>query len=167
MKDRYNVDEAIKKATREAIREYGKEQKEEQRVRVLHNTKLLLKHYNSLKKHSERAVFNVNDVEDVEEYPGDDRAYVLSIRRSKLRTIIMVSHIEMALEELKEKKIREDNYDQYKALKLYYIDKMGYEEIQEKLSCGKNSPPRWINIAMKDLSILLFGLDGLILDEMV
>ena len=139
--------------------------KEEQKKKVLHNTKLLMKNYNSLKLHADKAIYSVNDVEDLQEYDDQDKAYILSIRRSRTRTIIMVAHIEMALEELKNKKVKKGCYEQYKALELYYIDKVSYEEIQEELNCSKNTPSRWINSAIKDLSILLFGVDSIKLED--
>lgn len=160
-----NTEEVMRKLIKEAIKEYDKEQKEEQKKKVLHNTKLLMKNYNSLKLHADKAIYSVNDVEDLQEYDDQDKAYILSIRRSRTRTIIMVAHIEMALEELKNKKVKEGCYEQYKALELYYIDKVSYEEIQEELNCSKNTPSRWINSAIKDLSILLFGVDSIKLED--
>ncbi|UUR85974.1 hypothetical protein [Clostridium perfringens] len=34
------------------------------------------------------------------------------------------------------------------------------EPIREELNCGQNTPLRWINSSIKELSVLLFGLDG-------
>lgn len=162
-----NIDETINRAVKAAIKEYDREQKEGNKNRVLHNTKLLMKHYNSLKLHADNAVYRVEDLKEMDEYADEDRVYIASIMRSRLRTMIMVSHIEMALEELRDKKIKEGRYEQYRALELYYIEKHSCEEIEEDLNCGKNTPARWINSSMRDLSILLFGIDGLKLDDMV
>lgn len=160
-----NIEDTISKAVKIAIKEYSKEQKEEQKQKVLHNTKLLMKHYNSLKLHADNAVYKADDLMDIE-YSDEDRVYISSIMRSRLRTMVMVAHIEMALKELKEKKKKEGNFEQYRALELYYIDGHSYEELQGDLNCGKNTPPRWVSIAIKDLSILLFGIDGLKLDSL-
>lgn len=162
------IDNTIQKAVKEAIKEYKKIEKEEQKQRVLHNTKLLMKHYNSLKAHSINAIYKLEDIEeDIEEYDNDDKAYILSIRRSRIRTLIMVSHIDMALEELKKKKLEDGTYEQYRALHMFYIEKMTYEDIQVELNCSKNTPLRWINAAVKDLSILIFGIDGLKINDVV
>ncbi len=156
------LSKTIQDVVKMTINEYEKNRREEEKKRVLHNTKLLLKHYNSLKAHAMKSVYKIEDIEkDIEEIDGDDKAYILSIRRSKLRTLIMVSHIDAALKELKDKKLREGTYEQYRALTMFYIDCKTYEEIQGELNCGKNSPLRWINSAVRDLSILLFGVDGL------
>lgn len=170
-----NIDnEIIKKAVNIALKEFKKSEKEEQKQRVLHNTKLLMKHYPSLKAHADNAIYSVDKLQEQreEEYlehreDEDDKAYILSIRRSRVRTLIMVSHIDQAMKELKEKKKRDNTFEQYRALEMYYIEKMSYEEIQEELNCSKNTPSRWINSAIQDLSILLFGLDGLKINDVV
>lgn len=153
--DKVIIEEAIKRA----IKEFDKEKREEKKKTVLHNTKLLMKNFNSLKAHSDKAKYNLKDFE-LEEEDDDDRAYIMSIRRSKLRTMIMVSHIEMAMGELKAKKIREGAFEQYRALEMYYVEERTYDEIREELNCGQNTPLRWINSSIKELSVLLFGLDG-------
>lgn len=156
-----NIDnEMIKKAVNLALREYKKGEREEQKQRILHDTKLLMKYYNSLKLHAENAIYN-SDMLEVDEDDERDRIYILSIRRTKLRTLAIVAHIEMAMEELKKKKLEDGAYEQYRAFVMYYIDKKCYDEIQKELNCSKNTPARWINTSIKDLSILLFGIDGL------
>ena len=54
MNDMENTDEIIRLVAKEAIKEFDKEQKEKKKKKVFHNTKLLLKHYNSLKTHVRR-----------------------------------------------------------------------------------------------------------------
>ena len=76
----------------------------------------------------------------------------------------MVSHIEMAMSELKENKIRSGSFEQYRALEMFYIEKKSYGEIRDKLNCGQNTPSRWINECVDELSVLLFGFDGLKMD---
>lgn len=168
MKERYNVDEAIKKATKEAIREYDKEKKQEQKRNVFHNTKLLLKHYNDLKTHVNNAIDDVNSIEcDLGEF-GDitdrDELYISSIRRSKSKTLIMIAHIEMAMEQLRKKQYRLCSSEKYKALEKYYFYEKTYEQIAEELNCGVITVRRWVNEMINELSILLFGIDGLKLD---
>lgn len=166
-------EEVIQKAVNKAIREFDEKQKKEQKHKVLHNTKLLMRHYNSLKLHADNAIYSIDKLKEQkdngclgEKEIEDDKAYILSIRRSRVRTLIMVSHIEQAMEELKEKKKKEGSFEQYKALKMYYIDKMSYEEIQEEFNCSKNTPARWVTSAIQDLSILIFGVDGLKINDM-
>lgn len=163
----FNVDEAIKKATKEAIREYDKEKKLEQKKKVFHNTKLLLKHYNDLKTHVDKAIYDINSLEwDLEEI-GElerDELYILSIRRSKSKTLIMIAHIDMAMEQLKKKQYHLCTIEKYQALESYYFNEETYENIAEKLNCGVITVRRWVNEMINELSILLFGIDGLKLD---
>lgn len=163
-----DIEATIQEAVKIAIREYDKEKKIENKRNVLHNTKLLMKHYTNLKSYSEKAIYKIEDIKELEELKDEsDKIYITSIMRSRIRTVIMVSHIETALDQLKEKKKLEGKYEQYRALELFYIKKKKYEEIEEVFGCSKNTPGRWINEAIKDLSTFLFGLDALKIEGMV
>ena len=160
----YNIDEVIKKATKEAIKEYDKEKREEEKKKVFHNTRLLLKHYNDLKTHVENAIDDVerleSDLLDINELDRDE-LYILSIKKSKSKTMIMIAHIDMALEQLEKKQYKLCSTEKYKALIMFFLEEKTYEEIAEQLNCGVNTPRRWVNEMISELSILLFGIDGL------
>lgn len=167
MKSQVNIDDTIKKAAKEAIKEYDKERKQEQKKKVFHNTKLLLKHYNDLKQHVENAIDDVKRLEGDLEGLGDlekDELYILSIKRSKSKTLIMIAHIDMAMEVLRQKQIKLCALEKYETLRMFYIDEVSYEEIVKHFNCGVNTPRRWINDMINELSILLFGIDGLKID---
>lgn len=162
-----DIDEAIKKATKEAIKEYDKEKKQEKKKKVFHNTKLLLSHYNDLKMHVNKAIDGLNQLEtDLMELDDLDRdeLYILSIRRSKSKTLIMIAHIEMAMEQLKLKQRTLCSIEKYQALDKYYIQGLTYEKIAEDLNCGVITVRRWVNEMINELGILLFGIDGLRFD---
>lgn len=167
MKEVNFIDETIKKATREAIKEYDKEKKQEQKKKVFHNTKLLLKHYNDLKIHTMQAISEINNVDGINfetEELDRDELYILSIRRSKTKTMIMVAHIDMAMQQLKKKQYSMCTVEKYLALSKYYIEEKTYEVIAEELNCGVITVRRWVNEMVNELSILLFGIEGLKLD---
>lgn len=159
-----NIKEVINIATKQAIKEYDKEKSKEQKKKVFHNTRLLLSHYNDLKNHVKNAIDDVNKLEsgliDTEELDRD-QLYILSIKKSKTKTLIMIAHIDCALETLGKKQYKVCTPEKFQALKMFYLDEFTYEEIQEKLCCGKNTPRRWINEMINELGILLFGIDGL------
>ncbi|WP_294124674.1 hypothetical protein [uncultured Clostridium sp.] len=158
-----STEELIKIAAKEAIKEFNKEQEEKNKKRVFHNTKLLLRHYNSLKIHVEEAVDRLNQLEtDLIEINDldKDELYILSIRRSKSKTLIMIAHIDMALQQLKNMQINKGSLEKYNALKKYYIDEKSYEEIAEELKCGVITPRRWIKEMIEELSVILFGIDS-------
>lgn len=162
-----NIDETIKKAAKEAIKEFDKEKKEENRKKVFHNTRLLLRHYNDLVSHVNNAIDDVNkleqDLEDMEELDRDE-LYILSIKKSKSKTLIMIAHIDMALELLKKKQYKLCSPEKYRALELFYLKEKTYEDVAGKLNCGVVTARRWINEMINELSIYLFGIEGLKLD---
>lgn len=162
-----NVDETINKAVKQAIKEYDKEKLQEQKKKVFHNTRLLLKHYNDLKSHVENAIDDVkrleNDLEDLGDLDRDE-LYILSIKKSKSKTLIMIAHIDMSMEILKQKQYKLCSSEKYEALRNYFIEEKTYEEIAELLNCGVVTARRWVNEMINELSIYLFGIDGLKLD---
>lgn len=167
MSSKLNTEETINKAVKQAIKEFDKEKRQEQKKKVFHNTKLLLKHYNDLRQHVENAIDDVRRLEtDLEELGGleKDELYILSIKRSKSKTLIMIAHIDMAMEVLRQKQIKLCSLEKYETLRMFYIDEVSYEEIVKHFNCGVNTPRRWINDMINELSILLFGIDGLKLD---
>lgn len=77
-----------KESIKEIVRELRKEEKENKKREVFHNTKLLLKHYNDLKSHIANSI---SDIEDVKSDYDDllcldiEDLYILSIKRSKAK----------------------------------------------------------------------------------
>lgn len=167
MKEKVNIDQTINKAVREAIREYDKEKRIEQKKKVFHNTKLLLKHYSDLKSHVDNAIDDVNGLEgnllDIGELETDE-LYVHSIKKSKCRTLAMIAHIDMSMEQLKKKQYKLCSIEKYQALIKYFFEEKTYEKIAEELNCGVATVRRWVNEMINELSVLLFGVDGLKLD---
>ncbi|HBE9026870.1 TPA: hypothetical protein KM847_003610, partial [Clostridioides difficile] len=98
--------------------------------------------------------------EDLSDFE-DEELYILSIKKSKTRTIIMIAHIDSALKTLKLRQERLQSYEKYRALELYYFDEKTYEEIAEILNCGVVTSRRWVNEMITELGIYLFGVDGL------
>ena len=42
---------------------------------------------------------------------------------------------------------------------MYFMEGVGYEQIAEELETGESTPRRWIKGILKELSVLLWGLD--------
>ena len=163
-----NIDEVICKATKEAIKEFNKERIEKDKKKVFHNTKLLLKHYNDLKEHVNNAIDDANKLEqdliDIDELERDE-LYILSIKRSKSKTLIMIAHIDMAMELLKKKQYKLCSIEKYLALEKYYLYEKTFEEVAEELNCGVITARRWVNEMVNELGIFLFGVDGIKLNS--
>lgn len=142
---------------KEAIKEFKEEEKEKQKDRRLHNTRLLMRNYNSLKEHIDK----VNGDLDIEVDNVDDEVWITSITRTKLRTMKMMAYIDSALDIIDKRFKNNCEEYKYKAFELYYMDKKSNEEIQELLGCGKNSPKIWSDLVTSELSLLLWGIEAL------
>jgi hypothetical protein len=180
MEQNISVDEAVKIGVREGIK-YIKEQeyyKTKKRYdRRLRNTRLLLKHYRGFKVHnritdsSTNAIYQDNaiDVLDDIESINDEEQYIQALSRTRKRTLIIVGHINKAMNYYEsicksEGKVKERKYD---IIKYVYIDPTKddisptYEETAEHFKLNVRTVGRDIRNAIEDLSILFFGIDGI------
>ncbi|MBW9158887.1 hypothetical protein [Clostridium tagluense] len=163
-----NYDEVIKKAVTEAIKAYDIKKREDANNKVVHNTKLLLKNYNCLSMHYKKAVDNLDYIEldeddnsSCESIESNDRLFIISIRRSKFRTMIMVTHIKTALKALKDDCIRKNELNKYEVLEKHYLQDVPFNVIASELYCSEMTARRWKNEMVKDLGVYLFGIDAL------
>ncbi|MDB1923377.1 hypothetical protein ABHA37_08115 [Clostridium tertium] len=167
-KEKINIDETISKAVKVAIKEYDKEKKIESKKNVFHNTKLLMKHYNDLKSHVDNAISDVTQLEEdkleLGEMYEEDELYIASIKKSKAKSLIMIAHIDTAMETLYNQHKRKGTLEKYLALESYFVQEKTYEEIAENLNCGVNTPRRWINELLNELGVYLFGVECIKLD---
>lgn len=158
-----DINEIINKATKNAIKEYDKEKRMEQKDKRLHNTKLLMKNYTKLKAHVDSIsdkISNLNtDIEGIEDL--SDKAWIMSITRTKLRTMKMMACVDSALGIIKEDMIKNCIEYKYRAFELYFMEEKTHEEITEILRCGKNQPKIWSDLVLDKLSILLWGIEAL------
>lgn len=131
-----------------------------------HNTELLLRHYNSLKAHYDNAIDNLQQVQDIVdfEYTDEDELYIKSIRRSKSRTLIMIAHINAAVEELEERLVVEGQPEKFMVIREVYFEGKTFAKMAEKLNCSEMTVRRWKNEMIEEISLLLFGIEGLKLD---
>lgn len=147
----------IKELAKEVIKELAKQQKDKR----LHNTRLLMKNYNTLKNHLENVNEDIKEFELEVEMDSKDNIWIMSIARSKMRTAKMIGYLESAMYITKDKFNKNYESEKYRAFELYYIDKKTNEEIQEELNCGKNSPKKWSDLIIEELNVLLWGIDAL------
>lgn len=173
-------EEAIKIGIREGIRyikdqEYNKTTKRYDRR--LRNTRLLLKNYRGLEAHNRIANKSINQVDqenaidlldDIESI-DDEEQYVQAISRTKIRTLIIIKHINKVLRYYENicNSERSSNLRKYRIIETLFISKVEndiaptYEEIAAQLNISAKTVARDVQDAIKDLSILLFGVDGI------
>lgn len=153
----------IKNIAKEVITEMREQEKEKRKKKVFQNTKVLMKNYNKFKDH-------INNVSDSIEYDldiegdaeiKDNEILILSVTRTKLRTAKMIAYIDSALEIIRKNMIVNGEEYKFSAFYMYYIEEKTNEEIMEKHSCGKNTPKKWCDLVLNELSILLWGIEAL------
>ncbi|WP_236860190.1 hypothetical protein [Candidatus Formimonas warabiya] len=174
-KSSVKVQEIAKAAAREALKLQRDEERQRIRKNRFHNTELLLKNYMSLMDHYENAQDKASE-ELLESLGCDDMdpddVIIQSIKRSRVRTRIMINHIETYMEVLRFRLKSRSQEEKYEVIYRLYLDRARRdiswgEKVQiiaEELHCSTDSVRRWKNEMVDELSILLFGIDGLKLE---
>lgn len=152
-----NEETFVKKVVQTAL----EAERQIRRQQVLHNTRMLMEEYIEMKRHIESAVSEEEELKE-EQYDifRGEGTHLGSVRRSKMKTAMMIANIDRAMEELRaEYETKEMTY-KYDAFKMHYIDGVSYEEIADIQNCGKNTPSRWSKELIRKMSVKLFGIDG-------
>ena len=147
----------IKNLAKEVITEMKLQESEKQKKKVLHNTELLMKNYTKFKDHIDRVDDSIEYDTEIEE----DIVFISSITRTKLRTAKMIAYIDSALEIIRKNMINSGEEYKYSAFCMYYLESQTNEDIMEKYNCGKNTPKRWRDYIITELSVLLWGIEAL------
>lgn len=157
----------VRTAALEAVREFEKSQKKNRKVKVFQNAKKLMENYNRICKSVQEGVSELSDVDDgeeLEELSAED-IYINSIIKSKLRSIVMIAHIDKCLGLLEEEMIRKETPEKYEAFKMFYLEEgITQEDIAERFDITDRTVRRWMTELTRVLSIYLFGADAIVLD---
>lgn len=165
-----NEEEVIRLAVKTAIDTFEEKREkhtENMKTHLRENTKLLLKNYNMLQQHVDNLVN-----ESVESRPSDlqimltelfDRKGLIRLRaitESRERTELMLEHVNVMLTAYRDQCCK-NNRQYFHVLYRYYID--GYEmtQIANELSIAERTAWRYLDKALEDLSVLLWGLTGI------
>lgn len=130
------------------------------RKQMLYNTRTLMEQYRNMKQHVENAISEEREMQERYNVFRGGNAHLKSVRRSKMKTAMMLANIDRAMEELRKEAEKEGTAYKYEAFQMHYIEGKPYEDIAEKQNCGKNTPSRWSNELIKRMSVKLFGVDG-------
>jgi len=157
----------------EAVKIVKEEERQRNKRTRYHNTELLLKNYLNLLDHHENAKAKASDIMNLEEIDLDvDDVIIQSIKRSRVRTLIMITQIETCLDILRLRQASKNQSEKYEVIYCLYLDKARRDlergeliaAVAQELNCGAATVHRWKNEMVRELSILLFGVDGLRLD---
>jgi hypothetical protein len=160
----------IRSSAKELAKEILEEMKKEKIDKRLHNTRLFMRNYSRLKEHIEKIngdISSMKEIIDDVEYEMDmdllteDEVFIRSMLRTKMRTARMLACIDQAMEIIEEDMKKKLEYHKFKAFKLHFIDKKNNDEITDELNCGKNSPKKWSDEVIKELNVLLWGIEAL------
>ena len=155
----------------ETVRKHDAKQKKVRHDRRLYNTRLLMKNYNALKEHGDNSVSSLDDDNDVCNLNAidildnidniDKEVYIESIRRSNIRTRIMVEHIDVMLDLFKAYCKQTDNERKFEILIGYYLHRKSTKDLAEEQNIDIRTCQRDVKFAIEKLSALIFGIDGL------
>ena len=158
--------EFVKKLSKEIAKEALFEIVNSKKDRRYQNTKLLMENYKILKEH-------VNGIKDeinlkIEFRDEDNIIFVKSdylwleiIAKSKARTIEMMEYVDTKIKYLIYEYEEKGQYEIIDSFVMFYIEGKTDDEIREKHTCGQNTPKRWRDKILKELSILLWGIDAI------
>jgi len=139
------------------------------------NTRLLLQHYRSLNEHFAGAVWESGEDEADEFYDimelmsgrsMSDTVIVESIKKSSEKTRIIMRHVNKMLDEYKamcEKSCYVEDGRQWRVIRDLYLSptKIAAEVIAEREHIHKRTVYKDVDAAIEDLTLLLFGVDGI------
>jgi hypothetical protein len=167
---------AAETATKTTIAEWDKRWREKQselRNKRLWNTRMLLKHYNSLKRYCENAVYDketaamsdspVKILESLGCCSKD--MYIESIKSNVVRTQTIMAHVDAILNVYRiicETSEKEEERRRYCVLYSSYFTSETRDAICQIENIDKSTYYRDMKCSTEMLSALIFGLDGLI-----
>nr|WP_320951921.1 helix-turn-helix domain-containing protein [Hungatella effluvii] len=160
------TEEIAKMAALEAVKEYGKSIQRNKRAKIFQNTKKLMENYNRICQSVEEGVAELADMDngdELEEFVEGD-ILIDSILKSKLRSIVMIAHIDKCMKLLEAEEYRKNTSEKYLAFTYFYLDGMTHESIAEVLNCTDRTARRWVTELTGILSVYLFGSDAIMLE---
>lgn len=156
------TEELINAAVKRAIAADKAQNQQHERGKVLYNTRILMESYREMRRHVETAISEIEELNAEEFQPlKSENAHLESVRRTKLRTAMMIANIDRAMSELEAEQAEIGLSYKFEAFKMHYIDGVAFEKVAERLNCGKNTPARWSKDMMRRMSVKLFGVDGI------
>lgn len=168
-----NLREVAREAGLEAVKEYKRQEREKARNKRFHNMGLLMENYLDFVDFAEGVKYKASDIKeslDPEEFDEAylDDIYIESVKRSKLRTIILINMIETAVEKIE----NTTDISKFKAFKLIYMDKQNKQYkfnerlivVGEQCNCSDRTVRRWVNDILSELSKKLIGAERMLSD---
>lgn len=165
------IEEVTQIATLKAIEVFNEQKEDELRKekdKKLHNTKLLLKHYQEFKLYIDKtrgqeatAKLTTEDKNVMATITfGDEEEIINSIKVTTKRTVAMVQYIDKALETLEFMYKQEKNERDFNVLKKRYMEGWTIPKLAEFHYMHERSVYKVLDNVTERLSVLLFGIYG-------
>jgi hypothetical protein len=171
------VDEKSMQIAIEAVRTYRKEERENERKTRFRNMGLLMNNYMDFVESYEKIQYKAPSVEAYYEnmdinITDCDTITIEAIKRSKTRTLIMITQIQTAVDMLKADMEAKGEYEKFLVVKLLYMNPITQhvkfnqriQLVAEDIKCNESTVRRWNNEMLRKLAVKIFGVDGLNLD---
>jgi hypothetical protein len=168
-----NIEEKewILAVAKEAIKQYKEDVEQEERKTLFRNTKALLNHYHELKEHCQDTLNEEKNISEEMDFIRQLREDIVleSIKRTRSRTILMMSHIDGCLHVLHKKMNEKGQGEKYEVINILYLNEETYalpslEKIEiaaEQLHVSDRTIKRYETEMINELSVLLFGIGAL------
>lgn len=179
-----NVENRAKEISKQVIKEVLKENLEEKTINKMaeevaeravykilnkgkdwrfQNTKLLMRNYKNLKQHmlGEKDEIKILYEGMDNDYVKVDYMWLESIIKSKGKTIQILKYVDEKLKFLEQEYEKRKQSEKYRAFELLLIENKSNIEMQIELGCSKNMPNKWANEVVRELSVLLWGIDAI------
>lgn len=160
-----SIEEIARLAAKEAVAEMRKEERKKKRAKIFQNTKALMENYNRIAQSVQEGVSDLGDLTEdpVEGLEEGSSIFIESIVKSKLRSLVMLAHVDKCLVLLEREEYQNNTPEKYLAFKYFYLDEMTYESIAEIHGYSERTARRWVTELLSIMSVYLFGADALIL----
>lgn len=164
------IEKMIKSAAAEAVKEFKKSEMKNKRVKIFQNTKKLMENYNRICESVQEGISDLTEVEtnvdisEVADGVSESDIFINSIVKSKLRSVVMLAHIDKCLKLLEAEEYRKNTPEKYLAFSYFYLDGLTYDSIAEIYGYGERTARRWMTELTNILSIYLFGADAIMLE---
>lgn len=141
-------------------KEDRKKEKREFKSKALHNTKILLVNYQKLKAHCEVVRLQLDDDKDT--FWDHGFLTLNSLMQNKAKTVRMMRHVDIALENYKvicHNSKNKGEAKRYDILVSLYKNYLTIEDLSVKYDLDRTTILRQRDDALNDLSMMLFGID--------
>lgn len=174
MSEKDIIELAAQKAAQVTLETLAKQKKKERRERRdwrLRNTRLLLEHLQQFDTHAHKSVYDVrkvlesaqNDPEGVysQQLSGRQDVYLegLAISAGRTETLVQQTKSMLELYRLQCEKGNAEKQRRYRVLAAHSLEGKDYQQIMDEEAISKSTVFRDIDLAIEELSIMLFGAD--------